>query len=347
MARKVRTVVASAALIATGIAGVAGLVAWTRRSPMLSAWAIRFLFDRGGRDRQKVLRNYVPQDGFESFDNVHYQPSEPKATMDISVPHIADDTPASSGGSPLSYPLVVWVHGGAWLAGVKEDNTDYLRLLASAGFVTASVDYPLAPEAPYPRATTSVIAAVNYLVEHAEEYRIDPTRIFLAGDSAGAQLAAQVALVISDPSYAQQTGFEPPISRDHLIGQVLYCGAFDFSTTDVSPSLEKFFKTVLWSYSGLKDFEQHDAFVYGNIAAHITDTLPPTFVNAGNEDFLLAQSRALVAALEREDVPTQSLFYPDDHVPGLAHEFQFDLRLPDAWEVYAQMVQFLKKYSGE
>lgn len=329
------------AMVVTATAGV-GLALWARKSPVPTALLIRALFDKGGRDRQKVLKHFVPEAGFTAYNAVHYDPSEPKAHMDISVPAILDDSLGSSAPAAELYPLVVWVHGGAWLAGVKEDNSDYLRLLSTEGFVTASVDYPLAPEAHYPRSINSVLAAISYLLEHSEQYRIDPTRVFLGGDSAGAQLAMQAALVTCSPAYADATGLSSALTPDQLRGQVLYCGAFDFSGTDVSPALEKFFRAVLWAYSGVKDFEDHDAYTYGNVVAHVTSELPPTFINAGNHDFLLAQSISLAHALGHVGVPVDALFYPEDHQPNLEHEFQFDLRLEDARDVYDHAVKFLR-----
>lgn len=322
-------------------AGGAGLALWARRSPLPSALLIRYFFDRGGRDRQKVLKHFVPESGYSAYNAVSYDASEPKATMDIAVPQILDDSQTTSEHLPDRFPLVVWVHGGAWLAGVKEDNSDYLRLLATEGFVTASVDYPLAPEAQYPRSINSVLAAVRFLLENSATYHIDPTRVFFAGDSAGAQLAMQAALVVRSQAYADKSGLKSPMRADHLKGQVLYCGAYDFTGEGVSPTLEKFFRTVMWAYSGVKDFESEDAFVFGNVISHVDSSLPPTLVNAGNKDFLVEQSKSLVSALEQAGVPVEAIFYENDHNPGLEHEFQFDLRLEEAQEVYDRAVEFL------
>src|SRR5690606_34597105 len=65
--------------------------------------------------------------------------------------------------------------------------------------------------ATYPTPTRQVNQALAYLVKHADEYDIDPTRIFLAGDSAGAQIAGQMANLVTSPSYAAKVGIVPTV----------------------------------------------------------------------------------------------------------------------------------------
>lgn len=70
--------------------------------------------------------------------------------------------------------------------------------------------------ATYPTPTRQVNQALAYLVKHADEYDIDPTRIFLAGDSAGAQIAGQMANLVTSPSYAAKVGIVPTVDPSAL-----------------------------------------------------------------------------------------------------------------------------------
>jgi acetyl esterase len=101
-----------------------------------------------------------------------------------------------SGGPP---PLLVWFHGGGWVIGDLDSADSTAReLSAGAGVVVASVDYPLAPEHPYPAGPEAVIAATRWLAEHAAELQVDGTRVAVGGDSAGGNLAALTAIGLRD-----------------------------------------------------------------------------------------------------------------------------------------------------
>jgi acetyl esterase len=91
-------------------------------------------------------------------------------------------------------PLVVYYHGGGWVAGDLDTHEEPCRVLArSSGARVLSVDYRLAPEHPFPAPVEDALAAFRAAVADAERLEADPERIAVAGDSAGAHLAAVVA----------------------------------------------------------------------------------------------------------------------------------------------------------
>lgn len=105
--------------------------------------------------------------------------------------------PAGAGSEPL--PVVLFFHGGGWVVGDLDtyDNAGRQHA-AGADAVVVSVDYRLAPEHPYPAAVDDVWAATRWAAQHAAEIGGDPGRIAVAGDSAGGNLAAVVALLARD-----------------------------------------------------------------------------------------------------------------------------------------------------
>src|SRR5690606_17409491 len=121
---------------------------------------------------------------------------------------------AERNGEPL--PTVVWVHGGGWVAGDKSEVANYLRILAGHGYTVVGVNYPIAPRATYPTPTRRVNDALRHLVSHARRLHVDPTRIVLAGDSAGAHIAAQVAAITTVAGYAELVGIEPALAPEQL-----------------------------------------------------------------------------------------------------------------------------------
>lgn len=95
-------------------------------------------------------------------------------------------------GSRGPAPLVVFVHGGGWAEGSRTEAAPKVPALLTAGFAVASVDYRLSGEAPFPAAVDDVAAAVRFLGARAATFGLDPARVALWGESAGANVALVV-----------------------------------------------------------------------------------------------------------------------------------------------------------
>src|SRR5215216_1369540 len=94
-------------------------------------------------------------------------------------------------------PALVFVHGGGWTVGSVDDFDSSIRRLAnSSGLLVAAMDYRLAPENPFPAGLNDVIAIVKWIKENGVSIGIDPNRIALGGDSAGANLALASAIAL-------------------------------------------------------------------------------------------------------------------------------------------------------
>nr|WP_090343358.1 alpha/beta hydrolase [Mycolicibacterium malmesburyense]CRL74295.1 esterase/lipase [Mycolicibacterium malmesburyense] len=105
--------------------------------------------------------------------------------------------PPTEGDAPP--PVVLFLHGGGWSVGDLDSYDGTARRhAAEADAVVVSVDYRLAPEHPYPAAVDDVWAAAQWVAEHADELRVDASRLAVAGDSAGGNLAAVVAQLARD-----------------------------------------------------------------------------------------------------------------------------------------------------
>jgi acetyl esterase/lipase len=306
-----------------------------RVSPRPAIRLIRLAFDRGAARTSAALAAHVPQ-GVQSRLDIVYRPGDPRARLDIHYP-----PGALSSGDAL--PVVVWTHGGAFVSGDKSDIANYAKVLAARGYAVVSVGYASAAEAQYPTPVRQLVAALGYLTTHAEALHLDPSRIALAGDSAGSQIAAQVAALTTNPAYASLLGITPSLRPEQLRAVVLTCGVFDLDLVDPSSAAGRlFFAPVLWAYSGTRAALADEEFRTMSVTPHVTAEFPASFITAGNADPLLAHSTALAARLEEVGVRVETLFYPAEHTPRLPHEYQFDLNSVDGRNALERIDAFLR-----
>ena len=137
------------------------------------------------------------------------------AVRDLKVPGAAGDmlvrlyTPSAA----RNLPLIVFFHGGGFVICNVGMYDDLCKFLANySGCAVASVEYRLAPEAPFPAPLEDCYSALKWLAAHAADLNVDPARLAVAGDSAGGNLATATALLARDrdgPALRYQALFYP------------------------------------------------------------------------------------------------------------------------------------------
>jgi len=334
-ARNSLTTVIVVAVIFAAVAASVVYIAF-QISPWPSALLLRHEFNKGGVAMARALGRHVPA-GVAALTDQHYDPADGDAWLDVFAP-------ASAGERAL--PLVVWVHGGGWLSGAKADVANYARIIAAKGYVVASLDYSLAPGARFPTPVRQINAALRYLTANAKRLHLDPRRIVLAGDSAGAHLAAVAANAIAVPEYASAIGVVPAVRRAQLAGVVLFCGAYAMDRLPLAGPFGDIVRTMLWSFSGHADFRNDPAFATASVLNFAGPDFPPAFLSAGNADPLAPQSVALADRLVARGGRVERLFFPKDHQPPLRHEYQFDLDGVAGRQALAAMLGFLRRVTA-
>jgi acetyl esterase len=271
----------------------------------------RLEWDNSGMQMNEALKKYTPSNVVGRL-NIEYDTSESDARLDVFYPSTIE-------GTDRVLPAIVWVHGGSWISGSKEYVANYLRILAARGFTTIGVDYTLAPAANYPNPVRQVNAALGFLSRNAASLHVDRSRLFLAGDSAGAQIAAQLANAISSSSYAAEIGVVPFVERSQLRGVVFYCGVYEAKLTQFRK------KGVLWAYFGTQDFGGDPRLSNFSVARHVTPEFPPLFISVGNNDEFAPQSYLFADNVAAQGVMVDRLFFPQAYTPKVWHQFQFGL----------------------
>ena len=247
-------------------------------SPRPAALLVRRVFAAGGAKTTQALDKHAPADLVALLDERYGD--EPDMLLDVF-------RPASASG-PV--PLLMWVHGGGFCGGAKDELAGYFKLIASKGYVVAAPRYSLAPEHHYPTPPRQTMRALEYLQANAERLRIDPGRIALAGDSAGAHIAAQLGALVTTPGYADTVGVTPTITPGQLRAVVLACGPYDLGLArqTSSPAGRRFIQIVLWAYSGKRHYLDDPAFATWSVTDNLTSAFPPTLITVGNADPLRA-----------------------------------------------------------
>ncbi|MFE3289865.1 alpha/beta hydrolase [Rhodococcus sp. NPDC059234] len=303
-------------------------------SPRPGALVVRAVFDRDAGKTTDALAEHAPE-AVESVTDQQYRPGDDDAFLDTYFP----------AGTAGALPTVIWTHGGAWISGDKTDYAPYYQLLAAQGFTVISLDYSLGPEHVYPTAVHQINDAHAYVLANADRLHVDPARIVLAGDSAGAQLSSQLATVVTSPDYAGELGITPALQPDQLRGVVLNCGIYDVSRMTGGPGIIGWgVDRSMWAYTGLRDYAGSTPANQMSTLGHVTNRFPPTYLSGGNADPLTnTQSKPLAEKLAGLDVAVTTLFYPEDHEPALPHEYQFNLDNEDGLRALDRTVAFLRE----
>jgi acetyl esterase/lipase len=300
-----------------------------------SAMVLRLVFSRGGESTNAALEKFVPDTVIEELD-IAYRKEDKDAKLDIYYPaNIKEDT--------TDLPLVIWIHGGGLISGAKEQVANYCKILAAENLVVAAIDYSVAPEAKYPTPVIQTNAAISYLYSQAKRWKIRRDRIFFAGDSGGSQIAAQMGNVIVDSAYAALLNIEPAILPQQLGGLILFCGPYDLALSDSGKKVGWFMNTVLWAYSGTKEYYKDAYFRTASVIDYLDTKFPPAFISVGNADPLKAHSFKLAKKLNQLGGTVDTLFFPTEYTPALPHEYQFNLETNEGKLALNRVTEFIKR----
>ena len=311
-------------------------------SPTLGSWIIRLLFKHPPPAPPPDL---VYTDKVLSIQDIQYGDSEYEF-LDLYIP---EQTP----GNALC-PLILWIHGGAFVGGDKKDALYFAQALAYQGYAVAVINYSLAPESKYPIPVFQTGLAFSFLIEssYSGKEHIDSNRIFIAGDSAGAHIAAQFAALQTNSQYRDtfqsshgSIPFTDVTIDKSLSGALLYCGPY-VAQKMYTASHPLFFFMVWqggWAYFGNRNLLSSASVNEIDIIQNATDDFPPTFITDGNTLSFTEHANDLSIQLSALGVSVTELFF-DDTDENVYHEFQFNLKSVAGREALHQTLLFLEQY---
>lgn len=174
-----------------------------------------------------------------------------------------------------SLPVVINVHGGGYFYATKETYQFYGLMVARAGFAFVNFNYQRAPEVQYPSEINEVNQVFHWVARHDQEYNLDLNNVFIAGDSAGGQMAEQYIAAYTNPAYRQLLGFAKP--KLVLRAGLLNCGCYFLERQWAQPS-------VIDAYFTPKVREKYHQQL--QVENYITPAFLPVFVMTATNDML-------------------------------------------------------------
>jgi acetyl esterase/lipase len=175
------------------------------------------------------------------------------------------------------HPGVMFIHGGAWAAGSKDEYTDAAKRLARSGYVTATINYRLTPEGTYPRNVQDCVCALAYLRAKATTYKLDVNRIALIGYSAGGHLASLIGVSTDDDMHAPDCAWGrtgPP--RAVVAG----AGVHDLRGSN------------LQSLFGASEHDVPALYAHASPITHVHANAPPYLFIHGTDDWMIQKEQA-------------------------------------------------------
>lgn len=285
----------------------------------VESFSFWFFASRSDAKRDRGLK--TPED-IRRIDRIPYGPDARWNTLDVYRPR----------GKAGKLPVIVNIHGGGYVYGSTKQYQFYCMGLAQRGFAVVSFNYHLAPKYKFPTPVRDTNLVMEWICRKAEIYGFDTDNVVIVGDSAGAQLASQYAVICTDPEYAKIMEITPPEFTLRAVG--LNCGMYDL-------------KERAGEIPGNKlmiDYFTKDPSVYGkklDVLSHVTEKFPPAYLLSAKGDFLVEQCRPMAELLRSKGVPCEYRIYGDEKT---GHVFHLDMRSDLARKANDEEIAFIREH---
>ena len=276
-----------------------------------------------GKSDAKRDRGLKTPKNIRRIDHIPYGPDVRWNTLDVYRP----------GNRSGALPVIINVHGGGYVYGSTKQYQFYCMDLAQRGFAVVSFNYHLAPKYKFPTPVLDLNLVLEWVCQKADIYGFDTDRVVLIGDSAGAQIASQYAVIWSNAEYASVMNITPP--RFELAAVGLNCGMYDLRQRAMQKSTK-----------GLKisDYFTEHPESFGkmlDVLDYISPNFPPAYLLSFKGDFLAGQCRPMAELIGEQGVPCAFKIYGDENN---GHVFHLNIREKLAQEANADEIAFIRQY---
>ena len=250
------------------------------------------------------------------------------------------------------WPMVFYVHGGGFRILSKDTHWVMGLSFARRGFVVFIVSDRLAPKHPFPSAIEDVCRAFTWVMKNAERYGADPSRVVLAGESAGANLAASLAITLA---YEREEPFAREAFATGVVPRAVVpaCGVFQVSDMERlrrrKPGMSTFIADRLAEVeaaylggAGTSSRDLADPLLLLERGEQPSRPLPPFFLPVGTRDPLLPDTRRMALALRNLGVVAR-----DEYYPGELHAFHALVMRQGAQKCWRDTFDFLDEHVPE
>ena len=289
-----------------------------------------FLFRRmaSKSDKKRDASLVFPSD-IEAVTDINYiGNNDPYNLMDIYYPK----------GTTGLLPTIVSIHGGGYVYGTKEIYKHYCGFLAGLGFAVVNFNYHLAPKVKFPTQLKETNNVMCWIAANGKDHHIDVDKIFLVGDSAGAQMCSQYSAVFTNPSYEKLFPFDVPHELT-VRAIALNCGVYTIEGAKKDDTLDT--KGLIRDYFG------KDLSVYGgmlDILGAITTDFPPTYVMTSYYDFLKENAKPMYEFLRSKGIDCSYKCYGTEEQKYMAHVCHVNMNLDEAKEINRDEAEFFRRY---
>ena len=283
------------------------------------------MFNIRASKSDKIRDAAIPlPEGVTEYRNISYGCNGDWNLLDVYTPS----------GTTEALPTIVSIHGGGYVYGSKEIYRRYGMDMARRGFAFVNFNYRLAPKWKFPAPLHDANAVLHWVCKNARRYHLDPSRIILLGDSAGAQLTSQYAAIHANPAYAKLFSMDLAPVKIRCVG--LFCGMYDMVQR---ASGER--KGLALDYLGRKLPPTDPRFA---VLENIGSNYPPAFIATSCHDFLRPCAEPMYNFLTEKGVDARWHCYGTEEDETIGHVFHVNIILTEAKQCNDDAAEFFRKY---
>ena len=289
---------------------------------------VRSMFGEGDKKRDSTI---IEPDGICEIRDIQY---DSRNLLDVYFPE----------NSEKLLPIIVNIHGGAYVYGSKEVYRYYGMFMAKQGFVFINPNYSLAPKFKFPTQLEEINRVFQWIDRTDLRFHMDRNNMFIVGDSAGAQMASQIGTIYSNKQYEKLFSFEFP-RRLKIRAIALNCGIYDLLKMSKEPrnKMDAFLDYYVLSeiYLGEEGRKKEPLIdVIGNIGKGY----PPTYIMSSYYDFLKEHAEPFYEILRKKGIKSVLKIYGREGDDYMGHVFHCNLNLEEARRCNIEECNFFKNY---